>query len=410
MVGRSCRDGAHSFCSPADFSMQCPAQRCPSLVFVALTCNMVGCVALGRISQADSAIAFTDPVPSAAASPDERLPTAPTYQPAGASTAKLLFLDPYQPGKVPVVLIHGLFSSPEDWADAIGHLRAAPGFADRFQIWAFRYPTGQGFLQSAAALRTQLRAAIDALDPLRTDPSLHHIVLVGHSMGGLIAKLQVTYSDELVWSRLANRPLEEIVTTDSTRAFLAETCYFDPSPDVARVILIASPHCGSLYSSAIFGHCVSAFIQPTPQQAEVHEQLIRDNPRTFNPVVERRFPTSIDMLVPSSPLLDAMREMRLRPEVAVNTILGVSHPLSLDGPSDGVVSVQSASHPGCQSVLAVNAHHARVHHRLETSLEILRILNCNAFMNNSPTGMLPPDVGIQLPSESGNIFATSRYR
>jgi pimeloyl-ACP methyl ester carboxylesterase len=338
------------------------------------------------------------------------LPTATTFQPAGAATAQLLFLDPYQPGKVPVVLIHGLFSSPEDWADAIGHLHAAPGFADRFQIWAFRYPTGQGFLQSAAALRTQLRDVVDTLDPQRIEQSLHRMVLVGHSMGGLIAKLQVTYSDELVWSRLADRPLEEIVTSESTRAFLAETCYFDPSPDVARVILIASPHCGSLYSSAIVGHCVSTFIQPTPQQAEVHEQLMRDNPRTFNPVVERRFPTSIDMLVPSSPLLDAMREMRLRPDVALHTILGVSHPLSLDGPSDGVVSVHSASHPGCQSSLAVNAHHPRVHHKLETSLEILRILSCDASMNSAPAQLLPPGVGIQLPSESGNKSALSNYR
>ena len=389
--------------------MQCPAQRCLPLVFAALTCNVVGCTVLRRTSQADSAIASQDAVASVAASPDDSLPTAPIVQPSGAAPAQLLFLDPYQPGKVPVVLIHGLFSSPEDWSDAIGHLRTAPGFADRFQIWAFRYPTGQGFLQSAAALRIQLRAAVDTLDPQRIEPSLHRMVLVGHSMGGLIAKLQVTYSDELVWSRLANRPLEEIVTTDSTRALLAETCYFDPSPDVARVILIASPHCGSLYSSAIVGRCASTFIQPTPQQANMHEQLMRDNPHTFNPVVERRFPTSIDMLVPSSPLLDAMREMRLRADVALHTIVGVSHPLSLDGPSDGVVSVRSASHPGCQSSLAVNAHHARVHHRLGTSLEILRILSCDASMNSAPAQLPPPGVGIQLPSESGNKSAPSRY-
>jgi pimeloyl-ACP methyl ester carboxylesterase len=369
--------------------MQCPAQRCLPLLFAALTCSVVGCAVLRRPSQADSAIAFTDAVTSVAASPDEAAPTAPVVPPEGAAPAKLFFVDPYQPGKVPVVFIHGLFSSPEDWADAIGHLHSAPGFAERFQIWLFGYPTGQGFLQSASALRTQLRAAVDTFDPQRLDPALRRMVLVGHSMGGLIAKLQVTYSDEVVWSRLANRPLGEIVTTDSTRVFLAETCYFDPSPDVARVILIASPHCGSLYSSALVGNCISTFIQPTPQQASMHEQLMRDNPHTFNPVVERRFPTSIDMLVPSSPLLDAMRAMRMRAGVAVHTILGVSHPLSLDGPSDGVVSVHSANHPGCQSTLAVNAHHAKVHHRLETSLEILRILSCDVSMHNVPAQSSP---------------------
>jgi hypothetical protein len=69
-----------------------------------------------------------------------------------------------------------------------------------------------------------------------------------------------------------------------------------------------------------------------------------------------------------------MREMRLRPGVKLHNIIGLSHPLSLDGPSDGVVSVASATHPGCDSVLAVDASHTRVHRAGETSAEILRIL------------------------------------
>jgi hypothetical protein len=108
----------------------------------------------------------------------------------------------------------------------------------------------------------------------------------------------------------------------------------------------------------------------------MHEQLMRDNPNTFNPLLERRFPTSLDMLTPQSPLLDAMRQMRLKPGVKLHNILGVSHPVSLDGPSDGVVSVHSAMHPGCQSVVAIGAPHTKVHRSLEASREVLRILGC----------------------------------
>ena len=78
----------------------------------------------------------------------------------------------------------------------------------------------------------------------------------------------------------------------------------------------------------------------------VIEQLIRDNPGTFAPEVERGFPTSLDLLLPKSPLLEAMRQLRLSRTVQLHNIIGVSHPVSLDGPSDGVVSVRSASHPG----------------------------------------------------------------
>ncbi|HEX5105431.1 MAG TPA: alpha/beta fold hydrolase [Pirellulaceae bacterium] len=295
-----------------------------------------------------------------------------------AATSRLSFLEPYQPGKVPLVLIHGLFSDPLSWADLVNDLRATPGFTDRYQLWVFRYPTGQGFLQSAAALRVELAAAAQELDPGCSDQALHQMVLIGHSMGGLIAKLQVTYSDELIWNRLANRPLEEIITTESTRARLAEICYFDPSPDVARVVFIASPHAGSLRSSELIGRGVSHLVEPSPQQAAMHEQLMRDNPDTFNPQVERRFPTSIDMLAPQSPLLAAMQKMRLREGIKLHNIMGVSCPLSLDGPSDGVVSARSASHPCCQSVLAVGASHVKVHRSIQTGAEILRILDYQA--------------------------------
>jgi hypothetical protein len=296
-------------------------------------------------------------------------------EPGQATTmARLTLLEPYQPGKVPVVFIHGLYSDPQSWADLINDLRAARGFLDRFQLWVFRYPTGQGFLQSAAALRTELREAVCQLEPQGGDPALHNVVLIGHSMGGLIAKLQVTCSEDLAWSRLANRPLDEIVTTERTRALLAETCFFDPSPDVSRVIFIASPHGGSLPSSAMVGKSASLLIDPSPEQIAMHEQLIRDNPGTFNPLVERRFPTSIDMLTSQSPLLDAMRAMRVRPGVDLHNIIGNSHWISLDGPSDGVVSVASASHPSCQSTLAVDASHTQVHRQPETTKEILRIL------------------------------------
>src|SRR5690606_34014649 len=120
----------------------------------------------------------------------------------------------------------------------VNDLRAKPGFANRYQIWVFRYPSGQGFLQTAAALRNQLCAAVAQFDPDHSEPAMRSIVLAGHSMGGLIAKLQVTHSDDLIWLRLANRPLHEINTTPGTRALLAQTCYFEPSPDVARVVFI----------------------------------------------------------------------------------------------------------------------------------------------------------------------------
>ena len=293
-------------------------------------------------------------------------------QPGGQrDEARLTFLEPYQPGKAPVVLIHGLFSDPQSWADMINDLRASPGFAQRFQIWAFRYPTGQGFLQSAAKLRGELKAAFHDCDPSSSDLALRRTVLVGHSMGGLIAKLQVTESEDKIWRAFANRPFAEINTDEATRARLEEACFFQPLPQVTRVIFIATPHSGSTSASGAVGRLASRLVEIPSEDEAQHQQLIAQNPGVFADFIQSRLPTSVDLLEPSSPVLKAMKELRFGCDVKLHNIIGVHHPI---GPSDGVVPVKSAWHPDCLSERAFAAPHSKVHRAAQASAEVLRIL------------------------------------
>ena len=285
--------------------------------------------------------------------------------------ARLTFLEPYQPGKAPVVLIHGPFSDPQSWADMINDLRASPGFTQRFQIWTFRYPTGQGFLQSAAKLRGELQAAFQDCDPINSDPALCHTVLIGHSMGGLIAKLQVTDSEDKIWREFSNRPFSEIKADESTRMRLAEACFFRPLPQITRVIFIATPHCGSTSASGAIGRLASRLVEIDAEDATQHQQLIAQNPGVFADFVQTRLPTSVDLLESSSPVLQAMRELRFGGGVKLHNIVGVHSPI---GPSDGVVSVHSALHPNCLSEKSVASPHGRVHRAPQASSEVLRIL------------------------------------
>ena len=111
--------------------------------------------------------------------------------------------EPFQLGKIPLVLIHGLASSPVTWSHLENDLRAQPAVMARYQIWAFRYDTGDPFLTSAAELRQQLVALRQIYDPMRCDPSMSRMVMVGHSLGGLVSKLQVTNSNEVLWRSAA---------------------------------------------------------------------------------------------------------------------------------------------------------------------------------------------------------------
>lgn len=61
----------------------------------------------------------------------------------------LVSLEPYRPGRIPVVLVHGTFSSGTTWAEVINDLTADPEIRKRFQFWIFDYNTGNPIAYSA---------------------------------------------------------------------------------------------------------------------------------------------------------------------------------------------------------------------------------------------------------------------
>jgi pimeloyl-ACP methyl ester carboxylesterase len=282
--------------------------------------------------------------------------------------------EPFQPAKIPVVFIHGLASDPLTWAQLENDLRAQPALSNRFQFWFFRYDTGNPFLGSAARLRHQLTALRQTYDPARNNPNMSRMVLIGHSMGGLLAKMQVTYSGHMIWQAVARQPLNTIVTDPTTRSLLQASFFFEPSPDVTRVIYIATPHRGSSDASRCVGRLSSALIQEPPEWTERHAQLVRDNPDAFVGDLSRRIPNSVDLLEPGSLILQATDRLPYRYGVALHTILGDDRWSLIQGPSDGVVAVSSARLGGGQSELVVDAKHTDVQRVPPTVREVMCIL------------------------------------
>ena len=108
-------------------------------------------------------------------------------------------LEPYQPGKIPVVMVHGLLSSPLTWAPAFNELQADPELRKRFQFLVVFYPTGNSYIATAADLRRDLDKFREDIDPQHKDAALDDMVLIGHSMGGLISKLMTVDSGDDFW-------------------------------------------------------------------------------------------------------------------------------------------------------------------------------------------------------------------
>ncbi len=296
-----------------------------------------------------------------------------------AAKPKLIFLEPYQPGKIPVVFIHGLGSDSLTWADAVNRLRAESDIYGRFQFWFFRYPTGGDLLESAAALREKLLIARDTFDPEHRDPALQQIVLVGHSLGGLVAQLQVSYSYDILWQQAARRPLAAVRAPPKVLDQLRADFYFDPSPLVKRVVFMATPHHGSSMAVRVVGHAASGLVKYSEEEEAEYRQLMDCNRDVFREELWDKKPTSIELLKPENPLLAAMARMPISRCVRWHSIIG-DRRFTLDGEgSDGIVPVPSARLAGSCSERFVFAKHTRVNKVDEAVDELARILREHAM-------------------------------
>lgn len=292
--------------------------------------------------------------------------------------ATLSMIEPYQQGKIPIVLVHGLASSPVTWSHLQNELRGQSAILARYQIWVFRYDTGAPFLTSAAELRRQLAELRQTYDPGRADPEMSRMVIIGHSLGGLVSKLQVTYSSDTLWQSAATQPFNTIRTDPATRARLGESFFFSPSPDISRVIYIATPHRGSVYARRCVGRLSSALVKEPPESQARHAQLVRDNPGAFREEIERGIPTSVDLLEPTNRILDATNRLPYRAGVPLHSIIGDDRWTLTQGRTDGVVSVASAELQGVQSQVFIDSSHTGIQANANTSAEVERILLLHA--------------------------------
>lgn len=301
--------------------------------------------------------------------------TAPTD---GSVQPKLTMLEPYQRGKIPVIFIHGLYSDPITWADMVNDLRAMPDLYAQFQFWTYRYPTGGDILDSATALRQHLNLAREQFDPLHEDEALDDMVLVGHSLGGLVSKMQITTSYDILWRHVALQPFDALRAPPLLEARLADNFFFVPVPSVSRVVFIGTPHRGSTLSRRLAGRIGSSLVRYGPEADAEYRQLMEANADVFRPELQRSRPTSVDLLEPTSPLLAALAETPVNPCVQIHSIIGTGGCSVLSEQGDGVVTVTSAQYPGVESEIFVPAKHEKLHRHPAAIAELARILREHA--------------------------------
>lgn len=310
--------------------------------------------------------------------------------------AGLYMLEPFQEDKIPVVMVHGLWSSPVTWMEMFNDLRSDPQVRQYYQFWFYMYPTGQPFWISAAEMRKDLAHLRQVVDPQASYPALDQMVLVGHSMGGLVSKLQTIDSGNDFWGTLSDRPFSEIDADEDVRAGLAKTFFFDPNPSIKRVVTIGTPHRGSEFANDTTRWLGRKLIHIPSMIVKGKHQLIARNPGYFRPGAPLDITTSIDSLAPESPLLPVLLTAQTGSWVRYHNVVGdvpkegITRWFS-DDRGDGVVSLASAQLDNAVSQIVVPSEHSKVHRHPQAILEVRRIL----MQHIAELKTFPYDGGVQ---------------
>jgi pimeloyl-ACP methyl ester carboxylesterase len=288
-----------------------------------------------------------------------------------AHTAAIERLQPFNPNKTVVLVIHGLYDSQATWTPMLNKLRADPVIRKNYQFWFYSYPTGYPFAYSAAILRKEL----DEVE--KQFPKLKPMVLIGHSMGGCISRLLLTDSGDELWMKIFGRPPDDVPLSPKTREYFREELFFRHRPEIGRVIFIASPLRGSNMATGIISGLANMIIREPSISSQASEEMLRHTNIREEELKPKRRANSVDSLSPKSRFLSTMNTIPMTAGVPYHTIIGDRGRGDSPNSSDGVVPYWSSHLDDAKSEDIVPSNHS-AHQNPQAIEDVLRILKTYA--------------------------------
>jgi pimeloyl-ACP methyl ester carboxylesterase len=283
-------------------------------------------------------------------------------------------MQPYSPGRIPVVFVHGTASSPVWWAEMWNTLRDDPVIREHYQFWMFNYASGNPITYSAGILRNALMNQVKIYDPEGKDPALQHMVVIGHSQGGLLAKLTATDTGDKLWNVFFKTNIDALDIDVPTRELLRTNFFFKPLPCVSRVIFVATPHRGSYQNTSFVQRFLNRFISFPRDLMDASANLLQLNDKVKLPKsVRKGVPSSLNGMATDNPFMLTLADIPVAPGIKCNSIIAIKGNDQPPQGEDGVVKYTSAHVDYAESEFIVRSGHSCQGNPL-TIEEVRRIL------------------------------------
>jgi len=272
----------------------------------------------------------------------------------------VFLMEPYSPGRIPLVLVHGTASSPARWAQMLNEILNDQDLWNRYQVWLFTYNTGNPILYSGGILTQGLRNVVQELDPAGEDSALRKMVVIGHSQGGLLTKLTAIDSGDRFWEGAFKVPIDQLDVSPGTRELLRRSLYYKPLPFVHRVVFISTPHHGSHFTGGYIGDLLRRLISlPGTLLSPLQEVFQRSPAAVTARAMGGEVPRSTDNMSPDSGFIKTFSSIPIAPGVIAHSIIAAANPEDPKAEwDDGVVPYKSAHIDGVASELTVHSGHS----------------------------------------------------
>jgi len=278
----------------------------------------------------------------------------------GIDRPHIYMMQPFDPDRRILLMLHGLASSPDAWINVVNEVTGDETLRGQFQVWQVYYPTSAPIAYNQAVIRDAIGQTLRRFDPAGGSRASRDMVLIGHSMGGVLGRLLVSSSGEVLWNEVRQEYAIDAERAEAMRAKLDPMLRFQPLPQVERAIFIASPHRGTRVAGKGVVQWLAGLIKLPGTLLSGFGDVMHELAAGKRADGSRRaIPNSVDNLSETNPFVRAAADLPIAPKVRYHSIIARRDPkIALEDSDDGLVPYTSSHLPGAVSEQVITSGHS----------------------------------------------------
>nr|MBS9780145.1 alpha/beta hydrolase [Moraxellaceae bacterium] len=283
----------------------------------------------------------------------------------GVPLPQLYMLEPYNPNKRIIIMVHGLASSPFTWLNLTNDLLNDERLRENYQVWQVFYATNLPMLENRYYIQQLIEQAYQQTVGTNQVPAREHSVIIAHSMGSVISRMMLS-NDNL------NRKIN--FKNNKLNKNYQQKLQLKALSPVDTAVFISAPFRGTNFADRWFTKALRDVIKlPTELSTK----------QSTNPLIHELFlQNGASQLSDKSAFMQLTQNISINKNVTYHNIVGdyegvldvVNRKSSEHKNSDGIVPYNSSHLEGAKSETVIEGGHA-IHTNPKTILQLRKILH-----------------------------------